>query len=115
MVILLYVLGMAVVVAVLYGVVVVAFGRGDDTPPLPADATPTVLPAEDITAADVRDLRFTQVVRGYKPAEVDWALERMALEIDTLRARLSVAHAGASAERTDVRPPESDEPGDIRE
>ncbi|GAA4399717.1 DivIVA domain-containing protein [Tsukamurella soli] len=109
MVILLYLVGMAVVVAILYGVVVVVFGRGDDTPPLPADATPTVLPAAGITSDDVRDLRFTQVVRGYKPAEVDWALERMALEIDALRAQVAVARAEGEAE------PVSDTPAGVRD
>jgi len=33
-------------------------------------------------------------VRGYKASEVDWALERLALEIDELRAQLG-ATAGA--------------------
>ncbi|MET0316370.1 MAG: DivIVA domain-containing protein, partial [Rhodococcus fascians] len=31
---------------------------------------------------------FQQTLRGYKPSEVDWALERLAAEIDLLRSRL---------------------------
>ncbi|KXO88893.1 DivIVA domain-containing protein [Tsukamurella pseudospumae] len=89
MVIVLYALGLLAVAAVLYGVAALVFGRGDETPPLETGATPTVLPAEDVAGADVRALRFQQVVRGYKPAEVDWALERLAREIDVLRARLA--------------------------
>ena len=89
MVIVLYALGLLAVAAVLYGVAALVFGRGDDTPPLETGATPTVLPAEDVAGADVRALRFQQVVRGDKPAEVDWALERLAREIDVLRARLA--------------------------
>lgn len=97
MVIVLYALGLLAVAAVLYGVAALVFGRGDETPPLETGATPTVLPAEDVAGADVRALRFQQVVRGYKPAEVDWALERLAREIDVLRARLAAEPAPTSA------------------
>ncbi|CAM3315856.1 DivIVA domain-containing protein [Tsukamurella hominis] len=96
MVIVLYALGLLAVAAVLYGVAALVFGRGDDTPPLETGATPTVLPAEDVAGADVRALRFQQVVRGYKPAEVDWALERLAREIDVLRARLAAEQEPAA-------------------
>ncbi|CAM4052830.1 DivIVA domain-containing protein [Tsukamurella strandjordii] len=89
MVILLYALGLLAVGAVLFGVAALVFGRGEETPPLETDATPTVLPAEDVAGADIRALRFQQVVRGYKPQEVDWALERLAREIDVLRAQLA--------------------------
>ncbi|MGV7636988.1 DivIVA domain-containing protein, partial [Mycobacterium kansasii] len=63
MVIVLYALGLLAVAAVLYGVAALVFGRGDETPPLETGATPTVLPAEDVTGVDVRGLRFQQVVR----------------------------------------------------
>ncbi|BDH56280.1 DivIVA domain-containing protein [Tsukamurella sp. PLM1] len=95
MVIVLYALGLLAVAAVLYGVAALVFGRGDETPPLETGATPTVLPAEDVAGADVRALRFQQVVRGYKPAEVDWALERLAREIDVLRTQLAAERDGA--------------------
>ncbi|RDB47647.1 DivIVA domain-containing protein [Tsukamurella tyrosinosolvens] len=97
MVIVLYALGLLAVAAVLYGVAALVFGRGDETPPLETGATPTVLPAEDVTGVDVRGLRFQQVVRGYKPAEVDWALERLAREIDVLRTRLAAEQEPAAA------------------
>ena len=35
-------------------------------------------------------LRFQQVLRGYKAAEVDWALGRLAEEIDELHGRIAV-------------------------
>lgn len=97
MVIVLYALGLLAVAAVLYGVAALVFGRGDETPPLETGATPTVLPADDVAGADVRALRFQQVVRGYKPAEVDWALERLAREIDVLRARLAAGQDSRAA------------------
>jgi DivIVA domain-containing protein len=49
-----------------------------------------------IEGDDVRGLRFQQAVRGYRMAEVDWVLERLADELDRtgterddLRARLA--------------------------
>lgn len=105
MVIVLYALGLLAVAAVLYGVAALVFGRGDETPPLETGATPTVLPAEDVAGADIRALRFQQVVRGYKPAEVDWALERLAREIDVLRARLAADEdAGTAATEASSNP-----------
>jgi DivIVA domain-containing protein len=40
----------------------------------------------DVEGDDVRALRFQQVVRGYKMAEVDWVLERLAAELDRVGA-----------------------------
>ena len=65
------------------------FGRSEELAPLPRGTTATVLPAEDVTGADVRALRFQQVLRGYKASEVDWALDRLGAEIDALRAELA--------------------------
>lgn len=81
-----YVIGLAVVVAVVFAVVWFAFGRGEDLPPLQKGTTLTRLPRSQVTGDDVRALVFAQTTRGYKPAEVDWALEKLAREIDDLRA-----------------------------
>ena len=42
----------------------------------------------------MRDLRFQQTLRGYKCSEVDWALERLAAEVDALRARVDAMEGG---------------------
>lgn len=89
MVILGYAFGLLVVAAVVFAVAAVIFGRGESTPPLETGSTPTVLPESQVQGTDVRALRFQQVVRGYKQAEVDWALGRLANEIDDLRAVLA--------------------------
>lgn len=81
-----YVIGLAVVVALVFTVVWFVFGRGEDLPPLPKGTTLTRLPRSAVTGDDVRALVFTQVTRGYKADEVDWALEKLAREIDDLRA-----------------------------
>lgn len=91
---LVYLVVMAAVAGVLFLLASVVFGRGEELAPLPAGHTAAVLPAHGVDGTAVRALRFQQVVRGYKASEVDWALERLALEIDELRAQLG-ATAGA--------------------
>lgn len=94
--VLLYLVILVLVSVVLFGVVSVLFGRGEQLPPLPRATTATVLPASGVTGADVDAVKFTQVLRGYKTSEVDWVLDRLGRELDLLRGQLasvrSVAH-----------------------
>ena len=69
------------------------FGRGERLPPLPRATTATVLPASGVTGADVDAVKFTQVLRGYKTSEVDWVLDRLGQELDSLRGELRGACA----------------------
>lgn len=92
---LLYVLIVGLVAALLFLVVSALFGRSEELGPLPENTTATVLPAEGISGADVRALRFQQVIRGYKAGEVDWALTRLAARIDELETQLAHARSGA--------------------
>ncbi|MBF0663781.1 DivIVA domain-containing protein [Rhodococcus sp. (in: high G+C Gram-positive bacteria)] len=87
--VLVYVVVMVVVGAVLFFIASAVFGRSEVLAPIPPGTTTTVLPAADVTGTDVRDLRFQQTWRGYKMSEVDWALDRLAREIDDLRAELA--------------------------
>ena len=84
---LIYLLVLVLVAAVVYLLAVFVFGRGERLAPLPPAASPTRLPAEDLGGDDVRAVRFQQTVRGYKMSEVDWVIDRLAKEIDELRAR----------------------------
>ncbi|MEU8898540.1 DivIVA domain-containing protein [Nocardia sp. NPDC048505] len=105
---LLYVLIVGLVAAVLFLLASAVFGRGEELGPLPDGTTATVLPAAGITGADVRSLRFQQVVRGYKAGEVDWALARLAARIDELQAELAHARgysAPAGANHHGPQPP----------
>ena len=104
---LVYVVVVALVAAVVYLVAALVFGRGEELAPMPAGATPTRLPARDLAGDDVRDLRFQQAVRGYRMSEVDWAVERLAAEIDTLRARLDRAEGRVPPPPTAPAPEES--------
>ncbi|WP_149360917.1 DivIVA domain-containing protein [Lolliginicoccus suaedae] len=85
---LLYVLGIVGVAVVLFVLAALAFGRGEDVPPVAPGTTPTWLPRDEVTGADVQAVRFQQVLRGYKAAEVDWVLDRLAREIDELREQV---------------------------
>lgn len=91
--ILLYLVVLILVAVVLFGVASLLFGRGEQLPPLPRGTTATVLPASGVTGADVEAVRFAQVLRGYKTAEVDWVLQRLGAELDGLRAEVEVLRA----------------------
>ncbi|MFT3661571.1 MAG: DivIVA domain-containing protein [Gordonia sp. (in: high G+C Gram-positive bacteria)] len=96
----LYILGMLAVVALVFVVVWFGFGRGEELPPVPKRTTLTRLPRVGIGGDDVRGLVFQQTFRGYDTEEVDWALEKLAREIDDLRAvvhDLSVRDAESAA------------------
>ena len=82
----LYILGMAAVMAVVFAIVWFVFGRGEDLPPIDKGTTLTRLPRAGVTGDDVRSVLFQQTLRGYKTDEVDWTLEKLAREIDELRA-----------------------------
>ena len=98
--VLLYLVVLFLVAVVLFGVASALFGRGERLPQLPRATTATVLPASDVTGADVDAVKFTQVLRGYKTSEVDWVLDRLSQELDSLRGELAVL-------RAQTTPPES--------
>ncbi|OBJ85782.1 cell division protein DivIVA [Mycobacterium gordonae] len=94
--VLLYLVVLTLVAVVLFGVASLLFGRGEQLPPLPRSTTATVLPAYGVTAADVEAVKFTQVMRGYKTSEVDWVLDRLARELDTLRGQVAALQASGT-------------------
>ncbi|TCO58593.1 DivIVA domain-containing protein [Actinocrispum wychmicini] len=84
-----YLVVMVFVAAVVFLLASVLFGRGEELPPLPPGASPTRLPADDVTSDDLRNVRFQLVLRGYKMSEVDWVLRRLGTELDDLRAHVA--------------------------
>src|ERR1700712_2767755 len=96
--ILLYLVVLILVAVVLFGVGSVLFGRGERLPPLPRATTATVLPASGVTGVDVEGVKFTQVMRGYKTSEVDWVLERLGQELDSLRGELTTLRGTTALE-----------------
>lgn len=117
---LIYLLVVVVVAAAFFGIAALVFGRGEELPPLPPDATPTRLPSRAIGAHHVRALRFPLVLRGYRMTEVDWVLDRLAGELeraeaerDELVARIAeLEAAGAPEPGAATPPPDAPERGD---
>jgi DivIVA domain-containing protein len=69
------------IVLALGGVAVVASGRGTPMARAYDDAPDSLVPAEGpVTADDLRRIRFPVAFRGYRMAEVDALLERLAEE-----------------------------------
>jgi DivIVA domain-containing protein len=97
-----YLVVMVFVAAVVFLLASVLFGRGEELAPLPPGASPTRLPADDLTSDDLKDVRFQLVLRGYKMSEVDWVLKRVGEELDDLRDRVADLEQQL-AERTAVQ------------
>jgi DivIVA domain-containing protein len=91
--VLLYLVVLILVAVVLFGLGSALFGRGEPLPPLPRATTATVLPASGVTGADVDAVKFAQALRGYKTSEVDWVLDRLGQELDSLRGQLAAVQA----------------------
>ncbi len=70
-----------IVAAVVFAVAALAVGRFDRLTPAPPDSASVGLPAETVTAGDVTRLRFAMALRGYRMAEVDAVLLRLAEEL----------------------------------
>ena len=85
-----YVVVTLIVAAALFALSVVVFGRSELLPAVARGHTVTRLPAGPLTGSDLRAVRFGMSARGYTMAEVDWALEQAAAEIDRLRAGTDV-------------------------
>lgn len=69
------------------GVAVAAAGYGEGLAPREVDDPPVRLPESGITGEDVRAVRFSTAMRGYRVSEVDEVLARLAREIEDLRSR----------------------------
>ena len=72
-----------VVVVVLGGVAVVAAGRGEPMARAYDDRPDALVPADrSLTGADLRQVRFSVALRGYRMSEVDSLLARLAGELE---------------------------------
>lgn len=84
----------AVLVVLAIGAVVVVAAGGGDALAREYDDRPEVSVPEGrpLTGDDLRGLRFSTVVRGYRASEVDALLERLAVELDMRRDGPDTAH-----------------------
>ena len=96
---LVFVVGVLVVGGLLFLGASLLLGRGETQPPAEMDRSPVELPDDrPVTGDDVRALRISVAVRGYRMTEVDWLLDQFAQALDDrdsviadLRARLRPA------------------------
>lgn len=100
---LIYLVVMLLVAAVVFLLAALVFGRGEELAPLAPGSSPTRLPAEDVAGADIAEIRFQTVLRGYKMSEVDWVLRRLGTEMDALRGRVAELEAAGGQRREDAR------------
>lgn len=78
-----YILGIVIVGGLLFLIASFVFGRGEELAPTPANQKPVELADPGTVSGDhVRSLRLPVTVRGYRMADVDWVLERLAAAID---------------------------------
>jgi DivIVA domain-containing protein len=92
------------IVLALGGIAVVASGRGTPMEPAYGDAPDSLVPADGpVTADDLRRIHFPLAFRGYRMAEVDALLERLAEEREAFDAE-----ARREQPRTTPRAPEGD-------
>jgi DivIVA domain-containing protein len=111
-----FVVGVLVVGGLLFLGASVLLGRGETQPPAALDRSPVELPDDrPVTGDDVRALRISVAVRGYRMSEVDWLLDQFALaleERDAEIARLRAAQHPAEAEppKDDDEPAQEEQP-----
>lgn len=104
------VLWVLVIAALVFGVALLALGRGDSLAPAPPDRVEPELPEGRLVAADLDDLRLPQGLRGYRMAEVDAVLVRLRAEIADRDAELQTLRPSEPTEsdRDPTQPVESD-------
>jgi DivIVA domain-containing protein len=77
----------ALVVVLMAVVALVAVGRGGELAETFDDRRDVRVPDGPLSGADVRRVRFTTAFRGYRMAEVDALLERVASQIEAEHLR----------------------------
>jgi DivIVA domain-containing protein len=114
-----------VVAVLVFVVAALAVGWFDRMSPAPPDAAPTGLPADGpVSAPSVAGVRLNLAFRGYRMAEVDALLARLAGELawrdeelarrdDELVRLATFAHGGAPGAMSDLPPESPGTPGAV--
>ena len=105
-----FVLGLLVVGGLLFLGASLLLGRGETQPPAEAGRSPVELPDDrPVVGDDVRALRISVALRGYRMSEVDWLVDQLAQVLDERDAEIAQLRAAtgprdparADAEDTD--------------
>jgi DivIVA domain-containing protein len=103
-----FVLGLLVVGGLLFLAGSVLLGRGETQPPADLDRSPMELPDDrPVVGDDLRALRISVSVRGYRMTEVDWLIDQLARALDERDAELAVLRGDGAS------PGDRGGPGDI--
>ena len=111
-----FVIGVLLVGGLLFLGASLLLGRGETQPPAELDRSPVELPDDrPVVGDDVRALRLSAAVRGYRMTEVDWLIDQFAqilderdAEIAALEARLHPAEGPAPKDEAST--PDDGEP-----
>src|SRR5918997_2815571 len=100
-----FVLGLLVVGGLLFLGASMLLGRGETQPPAELDRSPVELPDDrPVTGEDVRALRISVAVRGYRMTEVDWLLEQLAQALEERDEVIAALRAERAAPGTGGTP-----------
>jgi DivIVA domain-containing protein len=103
----LLVVGVLVVGGLLFLAGSLLLGRGETQPPAELDHSPVELPDDRaVTGDDVRALRISPALRGYRMTEVDWLLDQFAQVLDERDAEIARLRARPEAGEQQPPPPE---------
>ncbi|WP_240617405.1 DivIVA domain-containing protein [Nocardioides speluncae] len=80
------------IVLAMGGVAMVAAGRGTPMSDVYDDRPDALITADRITGKDLRRIRFSLGVRGYRMSEVDTLLARLATQLDREHAQDGDVH-----------------------
>ena len=79
-----YILALLVVGGALFLAASFAFGRGEEMAPVLPEGTPVELPEDRLARGDdLRALKLSVALRGYRMDEVDWLLDRLSEQVDS--------------------------------
>jgi DivIVA domain-containing protein len=79
-----YIIALLVIGGLLFLAASYAFGRGEEMAPALPDGTPVELPDGRLADGDdLRALRLSVALRGYRMDEVDWLLDRLSEQVET--------------------------------
>jgi len=97
---LVFVIGVLVVGGLLFLGSSLLLGRGETQPPAVVERSPVELPDDrPVVGDDVRALRISVALRGYRMTEVDWLLDQFAQVLDERDAEIATLRAGAPEPR----------------